>query len=109
MIKPTVGRVVHFHPNGDPAIIFAAIITYVHSDDCINVCAFLPNGLPVCHTSVKLLQDGEVPTPGWNSCEWMSFQKGQVAAADTPGGLPDRVGALEAQIRELNPGLLPRS
>ena len=76
MIKPSVGRVLYFHPNGDPAVTHAAIITFVHRDDLVNLCSFLPNGMPVAQTSVPLLDElppGAVPYSGVDYCEWMPF------------------------------------
>lgn len=89
MIKPTVGRVVWFHPSSHsndtgfaPASICAAIIAYVHSDFMVNLAVFDANG--VCHskTSVHLVQDMEpVPDAGYY-CEWMPYQKGQAAKTE---------------------------
>lgn len=48
-MKPTVGRIVHWFPDGAPegqAGIYgdqpyAAIITHVHDDDCVNLLPFV--------------------------------------------------------------------
>lgn len=90
MIKPTVGRVVHYRPgnadidgamvrNGDQPL--AAIITCVWSDSCVNLVVFDANGVLHSRTSVLLLQDGN-PRPRGSFCEWMPYQKGQAAKTD---------------------------
>ena len=80
MIKPTVGRIVHFYPEqGDPFFDFApmpAMITHVWSDTCINVAVFDPDGKPMQTppTSVLLVQPGsEIPLDNPH-CEWMPYQ-----------------------------------
>jgi hypothetical protein len=45
MIKPTIGRVVYYHPafesgSGSNERALAAIICHVHSDDMINLAVF---------------------------------------------------------------------
>jgi hypothetical protein len=92
MIKPTIGRVVWFHPgSGDmhfpPSGPFAALVVWVHSDELINVVAFNGNGVSAGRTSVKLIQEGQ-PAPSGPYCEWMPYQKGQAAKTE----------ALEAKI-----------
>lgn len=90
MIKPTVGRVVWYHPgagadsymvrNGaDP---MAAIVTAVHSDTLVNLVVFDANGIPNSRTSVRLIQEGEGVEPSDRYCEWMPFQKGQAAKTE---------------------------
>jgi hypothetical protein len=76
MIKPTVGRVVLYHPkleeriarNGDQPL--AAIICCVWSDTCVNLAVFDANGVRHSRTSVPLIQDDN-PVPDGYYCEWM--------------------------------------
>lgn len=98
IIKPTIGRVVWFHPsevtgeagftlhgNGQP---YAAIIAHVHGDRMLNLTVFDANGVPHSRTSVWLVQDGDaVPQCGYY-CEWMPYQKGQAAKADAAEKTP---------------------
>lgn len=88
MIKPTVGRVVLFHPSYidaevaahcgiDGKVTHAAMITHVYSDTCVNLAVFDSNGVPYSRTSVQLIQDDEQPS-GASYAEWMPYQK-QVA------------------------------
>lgn len=39
-LKPTVGRIVHFNPGTPEAETFPAIITKVHSEQCVNLEVF---------------------------------------------------------------------
>ena len=83
MIKPTIGRVVWYYPDGKAQFAigvqpYAALIAFVHSDDCINVAYFDANGVAKSNTSVKLLQEGE-ETPEGCFCVWMPYQVGQAA------------------------------
>lgn len=87
MIKPTVGRVVWFHPGpgfvgaftaGEP---LPAFITKVWSDTGINVGGFDANGKPFGATSVLLVQEG-APRPSYSFAEWMPYQLGQAAKAE---------------------------
>lgn len=101
MIKPTVGRVVHFWQHGSshgthdqPEM---AQIVYVHSDRCVNLVIHDHVGVARPQTSVELLQDDD-PRPDWSFCEWMPFQKGQAPASDA---LVARVAALESRLPQV--------
>ena len=68
-MKPTIGRIVHYHPYGTPGDEYkpqprAAIIAAVVNDDLVSVVVFNPAGLffnSVSHAP------GDVPRPGhWN-------------------------------------------
>lgn len=85
MIKPTVGRVVLFHPainSVEPGFAvygrgpLAAIVAHVWSDDCLNLTVFDSNGAAHSRTSVPLIQDDAlVPYQGYY-CEWMTIPEG---------------------------------
>lgn len=89
MIKPSVGRVIHFYPgvgfsgarpeSGAP---LPALISLVWSDALINIGGFDANGAPFSQTSVPLVQDGE-PKPAGFYASWMPYQIAQ-AQKDTP-------------------------
>ena len=83
MIKPTIGRVVWFWPNGITLTTSpqAAIVAYVHSDTCVNLAVFDGNGYASSRTSVTLYQ-GEGERPSSAHCEWMPYQKGQAAKTE---------------------------
>ena len=91
MIKPTIGRVVWFHPSGASANQQpnAALIAYVHSDTTVNLAVFDCNGVAESHTSVYLHQEN-APKPTSYYCEWMPYQQGQAAKTE----------ALEKQLKE---------
>lgn len=87
-IKPTVGRIVWFHPcNSDPiphactGEPLAAIVTKAWSDTCVNLAVFDYGGNAHSRTSVTLIQEGD-QVPPTSYCEWMPYQKGQAAKTD---------------------------
>jgi hypothetical protein len=89
IIKPTVGRVVLFHPANDSAdagfaytATCAAIVAFVHSDSLVNLAVFDANGNAHSRTSVRLVQDGEDGPANGFFCEWMPYQKGQAAKTE---------------------------
>lgn len=87
MIRPTIGRVVWYHPHASEVALAvndasqpcAAIVAYVWHDRMVNLTVCDHNGQAQSRTSVCLVQDGDVPIPGLSWCEWMPFQKGQAA------------------------------
>jgi hypothetical protein len=88
VIKPTVGRVVLYHPAANAAEggfasaeTCAAIVAHVWSDNCVNLAVFDANGVAHSRTSVYLLQDGN-ERPSSSYCEWMPYQKGQAAKTE---------------------------
>jgi len=87
MIKPTVGRVVWFHPafvpdSGDE-ITLAAIICAVHTNTLVNLAVFNASGNSNGREFVLLYQGSDEPTrptrPAMDYCEWMPYQIGQAA------------------------------
>lgn len=82
MIKPTVGRVVWYHPgrNDDFVDVCAAVIAHVWNDTCVNLMVIDPNGNSIGRTSVYLLQDGDEAPAQY--AEWMPYQKGQAAKTE---------------------------
>lgn len=46
--KPSIGRIVHYFPAGASGQAYPAIVTCVHSDECVNLFVF---------------DDGTTPTP----------------------------------------------
>jgi len=83
MIKPTIGRVVWFHPAGstEQEQPFTALICHVWSDTCVNLAIFDYNGIPSNQTSVFLYQ-GEGEKPSSQYAEWMPYQQGQAAKTE---------------------------
>lgn len=87
LIKPTVGRVVHYVPskadhinhNDQP---LAAIITYVWNDRMVNLVVFDSNGVPQNRTSVTLSQPDDLHIPFGSYCQWMEYQIGQAALTE---------------------------
>lgn len=92
MIKPTVGRVVWYYPDG--AMAFpgdkprAAIIAHVHNDRKINIAWFGRDGSPNQAQGVPLLQDDDPAPNNDEFCQWMPYQK-DVAAGKIPPTLHD--------------------
>lgn len=105
MIKPSIGRVVWFwtcageaeKPNAQP---FAALVTYVHSDDCVNLAVFDREGDHIPHAAIQLW-NGEGERPRSLHCEWMPYQKGQAAKQESgidSTMLANKIAALEAEL-----------
>lgn len=89
MIKPTVGRMVHYYPSpcDDRLAIWgtgplAAMITHVWTERMVNLVVFDSEGKPFGRRSVPLLQDDDPALAGGMYCEWMDYQKGQAAKAE---------------------------
>lgn len=80
IIPPTVGRVVWYYEHGAAAP-QAAIVAYVHSDRCVNLGVFDPNGHVVGRTSVPLVQEGDAAPERGSYCRWMPYQLGQARKA----------------------------
>ncbi|WP_220816207.1 hypothetical protein [Pseudomonas paralcaligenes] len=98
-IKPTVGRVLHFHPSrefaadrgmvllcqGDP---MDAHLVYVHRSGLVNLAVFDHAGNQHAIADVKLLQDADLASFDEHGqliesyCTWMPFQKGQAAKTE---------------------------
>ncbi|MDG9927393.1 MULTISPECIES: hypothetical protein [unclassified Pseudomonas] len=104
-IKPTVGRVLHFHPSrelaagrgmvllcqGDP---MDAHLVYVHRSGLVNLAVFDHAGNQHAITDVKLLQDADQAPLNEQGqliesyAAWMPYQKGQA----------EKTEALERQV-----------
>lgn len=90
MIRPTVGRVVLFYPDGkmqyDGAVLGQtqpnkADIAWVHNDRCVNIGWLTHTGEKRSATSVVLVQEGD-PLPDGPFCTWMPYQMGQAAKTE---------------------------
>ncbi len=87
MIKPTIGRMVWYWPDGrrtaQNAQPLSANVAYVHGDRLINIGYLDALGVAHSATSVHLTQDGDdVLDPAIPYCEWMPYQKGQAAKTE---------------------------
>lgn len=106
MIKPTIGRVVWYWKNIDESLTVdaqpcAALVTFVHNDELVNLALFNRNGDHYPVVGVPLYQ-GEGERPNGHHCEWMPYQKGQAAKVefDTAGAiekLSERIAKLEGE------------
>lgn len=106
MIKPTIGRVMWFWwddiaTRDANALPCAALVTFVHSDDCVNLAVFDRNSDARPMQAVQLW-NGDGPRPRSFHCEWMPYQKGQAAKVEAgidSNTLNSRLAAVEkAQI-----------
>ena len=89
MIKPTVGRKIHFWPaiahldalgslaRSDQASPLDASIAYVWNDRLVNISFADQNGKMGSATSIRLLQDDDKTNAGESFCTWMPYQVGQ--------------------------------
>jgi len=91
MIKPSVGRVVWYHPSLDDKNValggdqpFAALIAHVWNDTCVNLAIFDANGVSFSKTSVQLVQDETEEKSSNGYAEWMPYQVGQAKKHEVP-------------------------
>lgn len=72
--RPEIGRHVHYYRNGlYPAVApEAAIITWVHGPDVVNLVVFDANGNSRGETSVELVPPGR-ERPDCSHCTWMPY------------------------------------
>lgn len=69
-MKPTIGRIVIIHqPDGER---FAAIITKVWTENCINCTAFIPNGNVSGYSSLNHVSLAGEHNTGWDWPERVS-------------------------------------
>ena len=73
MIKPSIGRVVLFHPSKKSELVYDAHICFVHNDALINVGGFDNNGNAYGATSVALLQEGDEAPNFGAYATWMPY------------------------------------
>ena len=90
MIKPSIGRVVLFHPSKKSELVYDAHICSVHNDALINVGGFDNNGNAYGATSVALLQEGDEAPNFGAYATWMPYQIDQSAKTE----------ALKKQMKE---------
>ena len=98
MIKPTIGRVLHFFPHvssAPDAHPFAALLAGINEDGTINLTVSARDGSTYPVQNVRLLQDDDVPPAEGHHAAWMPFQKGQVPASSA---MEERVAKLEALL-----------
>lgn len=80
MIVPSIGRVMWYWPlkeeRGDQPL--AALVTYVHDDNIVNLVVFATDGTSSGKSSVPIVQDGSPYIAGDSPyVEWMPYQIGQ--------------------------------
>jgi len=85
MIKPTIGRIVWYHPAPGSRMIkdeqpCAGQVCMVHSDDVVNLSVVDHYGVQHSKVNVSLVQDGSVPEGEY--CEWPQAEK--EPAPETP-------------------------
>lgn len=87
LIKPTVGRAIHYYPSGNTPETHqphSAQIAYVWTNTCVNIGYLDQNGVHKSATSVLLYQEEDMPKPTTNYCCWMPYQtavaKGEIPA-----------------------------
>jgi hypothetical protein len=76
LIKPTIGRVVWYHPDAPHTQPWAALVCFVHDEKTVNLTVFDDFGLGKAKLNVPLMQEGDDKPIGMY-CEWMPYQIGQ--------------------------------
>lgn len=89
MVKPTIGRVVLFHPRmhgnpGERERTLPAIVCCVLSERMVNLAVFDESGIAFAETSVPLVQPEDGVPDDSNYCEWMPYQKSVATGAISP-------------------------
>lgn len=84
-MKPTIGRIVIIRqPSGEE---IAGIITAVHTDTCVNISGFLPNGNVSGFSSVSHVDVAGAQNTGWDWPYIASAEKLAAAPLETYGGI----------------------
>lgn len=87
-IVPSVGRIVWFRRAGQNEVL-PAIVTRVHSNDCINLKVFEDRGGPDHFASSCVYVDADQPVPPSNdSWHWMPYQIAAAKDRDERTGEP---------------------
>ncbi len=82
MIKPTIGRIVHYYDNRHCEA-QAAMIVYVHSNECVNLCVFTNSGSTTPADSIHLRQPEKSQPLLGSWCEWMYYQGKKTAGSES--------------------------
>lgn len=66
-MTPTIGRIVHYQAHGSPdgkhkSVPRAAVVTEVHSDQCVSLCVLNPTGM--YFNTKNELDESETPRGG---------------------------------------------
>jgi hypothetical protein len=113
MIRPSVGRVVWFHPHLDEGHTpadqpHAALVVHVLDDRTVNLAVFNQSGAPYSRQAVQLLQDDDLAPASGHFAMWMPFQVGQAKkteAAESGAGaaqlqpVHDKIAELEKAVQ----------
>lgn len=98
MTKPTIGRIVLYHPPNAPGLNeqpCAAIICGIRSDINVNLAVFDSNGVASSQTGVLLYQGGG-ERPGSHFAEWPPYQSKLSEQAGQSANAPARERELTA-------------
>jgi hypothetical protein len=110
-VQPTVGRVIWFRPYKTDAIAqggeqpLVGIVTYVNSNNSVNLAVFDQSGHASARTNVVLLQDNDAAPGDRSYAEWPTKDgaKRTRKQADMPATAPATSGSLSpAQVASLN-------
>ena len=102
-MKPTIGRIVLYHPRPQDRVnkllisdgfaraaaphehvTHPAIVCFVHSDTHVNLAVFDSYGVPYSVRDVELAQGDTKPLDLYGWCEWMPYQKAVAAGEIHP-------------------------
>lgn len=112
MIKPTIGRNLHYFLAGKHDDEHACLLVGVNSDTNINLAVFNHDGSHFRAENVLLVQPEDKPPNDVPYAAWMEFQKGQAAkaealqAAAAPAAAPAvDLSPLHTKLSELEQGV----
>lgn len=103
-MKPSIGRIVHFHPSEGTT--HAAIIVAVHSDTYVNLVVFGSDGLAYGRASVQLLVPGRGKPEFSAFCEWPAHQVDKANGCLSVQVSQATADALERIIQKIDEKLL---
>lgn len=111
MIKPSVGRIVHYFLAGQHDRPHAALLVGVNNERNINLAVFNDDGSHFRAVDVPLLQEGDLAPEDAPYAGWMAYQVGQAAkteAAIASGPSLEELGkAFDAKLENFGETLDP--
>ena len=101
MIKPSVGRIVHYFLAGQHDKPHAALLVGVNDDRNINLAVFNDDGSHFRAVDVPLLQEGDAAPEDAPYAAWMAYQLGQAARTEAAIASGPSLEPLQKQLADV--------